>query len=659
MPKRPRPTYDEIELDDRIDADADRAGDDEPGADEVAAPSVSPLEWTAALLQSLSAEQLRAIAIRRGWNLPPARRDKLAEQIANLLAEEPRPATFAEEEAQYAALFNTLYGVDLVIEEHFLRSLWKRRVGGDMKRLDRAVQGLQDAGVLFACDRADGPGHHLHWSPLLHSQELPLLAPQVKLYPTEKVERLTAPAVVPAPGAIADALIELASRESLHTHPRRRDARFDRHPATGDWDYDPRELQGATGWRSRDVYAPVLTVPLDALWYDETAAMLESLAGGSRELGMWVASTLLSAGIVQPGGEALATLVPAEADGWQSQPPEVHHIYFWESWRRGADALLELRVAARRAGFAVQRAGFERNFTPPVLFREIGLAREFVCRLLTPLTPGVWYSYKSFAEWVRNVRPDFLHTLTEAETWFLAAAKTHHRYDLNRTSDWDAVGRPVLAAMLQNVPYWLGAVELRYEGQDLAAFRITPLGAWLLTNGVRGGFAEPAAAPGAAGESVARWIDDTTLRLSAHSEATRLLPLVRAFAEPAREALTFRVTPAAITRALERGIGIPEIAGKLAAAGAPLPPVLRERMDALAANYGRIHLYERLTVLELGDDYALRELLAGTTLGEHIVHQFSPRLVVVRDEAVDALVKEMLSKGYTPRVTDRVNDGGA
>ena len=60
---------------------------------------------------------------------------------------------------------------------------------------------------------------------------------------------------------------------------------------------------------------------------------------------------------------------------------------------------------------------------------------------------------------------------------------------------------------------------------------------------------------------------------------------------------------------------------------------------------------ENMTVLELADDLALREVLANTDLKDHIVHQFSPRLVVIEDSAVDKLVEELVKKGYTPRVS--------
>jgi hypothetical protein len=73
-------------------------------------------------------------------------------------------------------------------------------------------------------------------------------------------------------------------------------------------------------------------------------------------------------------------------------------------------------------------------------------------------------------------------------------------------------------------------------------------------------------------------------------------------------------------------------------------------MRTWSHNYGKLHIYEDITLLELTDDYALQELMVSTSLREALVHQFSPRLVAVRLEAVDTLVQEMEKRGYTPRV---------
>jgi hypothetical protein len=63
-----------------------------------------------------------------------------------------------------------------------------------------------------------------------------------------------------------------------------------------------------------------------------------------------------------------------------------------------------------------------------------------------------------------------------------------------------------------------------------------------------------------------------------------------------------------------------------------------------------VRVYDALTVLELADDLALRELSANTSLAKHIVYQLSSRAVVLKEDAVDQLIEEMQERGYTPRI---------
>ena len=57
-----------------------------------------------------------------------------------------------------------------------------------------------------------------------------------------------------------------------------------------------------------------------------------------------------------------------------------------------------------------------------------------------------------------------------------------------------------------------------------------------------------------------------------------------------------------------------------------------------------------LTVLELADDYMLQELLTQTDLREHLLLTVGPRLVVVRPESADAFARQLVKRGYTPRI---------
>ena len=617
---------------------------------EVNIPPLKPEDHLRSLLRGLTLEQLRGIAQQRGWNLGTPPKEKFVEQLAENLQQSPLPAEFSPEEDQLLRIHNTLWGLETDPTPQSLNQMWKKRGGGDPARLDRAVRGLQSAGVLFPCTQ-ESHDLHYHWSPLIHSADLPLLAPKTKLYPGEKAERLQKPEPLPPLLPLADAIIELAEREPLRRRPRQRDERFSKLVYVGEWDYEPHEIEQVTRNRFYIGAPQALTIPFIPFWADETRQVLETLAGGSRDLGAWLASTLLNLGLLKQTDNE-HTGVDAEKVGlWRKASPEEQHAILWKMWRVGGVGFLELRLAAERASLIVQRSIQDESFTPLELIEEMALARQFVGRLCVPLDPLAWYSWKSFAESVRDLRADFLHTFSDEQTWFFTAAKTHHRYQFHSTPHWDAAYRPVLAAMIEGPLRWFGAVELAYDGKELAAFQVTPLGAWLFSEAKAGSYTGTAPAEEAGAEAI-RWLDDSTLRLRATSDAVRVMPLVRAFADPTRELLTFRVSNESLARAFEKGIAVAEIAAKFAEMGAPVPSALHAHMDALEANYGRVHLYDHLTVLELADDMALRELLAGTSLSQYIVHQFSPRVVIVREEGVDELANELVKKGYTPRVTN-------
>jgi len=365
----------------------------------------------------------------------------------------------------------------------------------------------------------------------------------------------------------------------------------------------------------------------------------------SHDVARWVAAFIFGGQFFTQEGE-YARVNSEQVKMWRATPDEERWQFLWLGWKAGAAALTEMRIATERASLAAQRAPFAREFKPQDFLGEVAMARQFIARLLTPLDPLTWYSFKSFAEYVRGLRPDFLHTVTTQETWWLAARKTQHRFDPNTVQHWDSSYRAVLATILETTLRWMGVTQVAYEKRELVAFRITALGTSLLS-GSQVSLPNEPVDPNAPSIT---WVDETTIHLRATPEAARALSLIRSFADPARESLTFRVTNASIARALEHGTNVAEIADRLAELNAPLPNALRAKMDALAANYGRAHVYEGLTVLELTDDFALRELLASTSLGQFVVHQFSPRLVVVRDENVDQWVSEIVKRGYTPRV---------
>jgi hypothetical protein len=133
----------------------------------------------------------------------------------------------------------------------------------------------------------------------------------------------------------------------------------------------------------------------------------------------------------------------------------------------------------------------------------------------------------------------------------------------------------------------------------------------------------------------------------------------------APEQFTYRLTAEGVSSWIESrfnaeavadGTGVEALIALLAEHSAPngqpsgVSPPWQQTLRTWNANRGLLHLYEGLTLIELADDYALQELLVSTALADHLVYQFSPRLVAVEPDAADTLLAEMQARGYTPRI---------
>jgi hypothetical protein len=117
--------------------------------------------------------------------------------------------------------------------------------------------------------------------------------------------------------------------------------------------------------------------------------------------------------------------------------------------------------------------------------------------------------------------------------------------------------------------------------------------------------------------------------------------------------LCYTVTPAGAMRAFQAGWDPDRLLEALgAAASQPVPPALVEALRGWWAHFGDVQLYTEIALLELADDYALPELLASTSLAQHLLYRFSPRVIALRPEGVEALRAELVGRGYTPKVVE-------
>jgi hypothetical protein len=146
------------------------------------------------------------------------------------------------------------------------------------------------------------------------------------------------------------------------------------------------------------------------------------------------------------------------------------------------------------------------------------------------------------------------------------------------------------------------------------------------------------------------WADKFTLRVPPAPDRAAFIGSIRQAADRGDAPFTYVFTPASIERALQNGVSMDDIGAQFKQMKVNLPRHINEQFKQIARRFGRIRVYQSLTVLELADDFAARELAASTSLMQKVIYQLSPRAFVLPDEAVDALIEEMQAKGYTPRV---------
>jgi hypothetical protein len=165
--------------------------------------------------------------------------------------------------------------------------------------------------------------------------------------------------------------------------------------------------------------------------------------------------------------------------------------------------------------------------------------------------------------------------------------------------------------------------------------------------------AEPSAAPADAVDVEAHAIRVVPSQIE--TRAHNLLNQIARLETVTAQQFVYQLDSQAVYASFEAGLTLAEIA---AAWEELLPiPMLATIRDQLAAwweAYGRVRIYEDLTVIEFDDDYGLAEMKAVTPLEKHIVAEIAPRLVLIRPEAVEALVGALEQAGYTPKQTNDV-----
>lgn len=579
-----------------------------------------------AQLESLTTAALQAMAHRWRWPLPRGRKAALARRLAARLWLYHRLGRWREGlDADLERLLGLirLLGASR-IDRGELERRWIRWTGRDARAFRLAWSRAIQKGLLIPCELGHEarPRPHAHLPAALEVADLPPPVFPVTLHRRFRQEQVvTAPPLLPLLQETVRWLRRKPIPLAVSAHPQAAAL-----PWLRGWPHDPEEVERLLArWPWSPPPDTWLTVPVE--WFAPEA--VEEVA---RSLGLpWEGAAFLLEGLWHlsglPSGEALpARWAPPEIEGAEAT------ARIAEIWRSGA-TLFEIAWLRRRDPTLrlVRWLGWSGGMT--LLYYEWGLGRQALLRLLEGLPEG-WVDWRDVARALEAARPPGFVEASDGLRWRLVRGR--------------GAAEPIpladhLQAYLEGSLFWMGVVSLAYEEGTLRAFRLTEPGRrWL-----RG---EPLEGLPEEGLPETRWVDARTWSVRPGPETAQLLWLSARMGRPVGSPFVFTADEERIEAVFREGYRPEEILALFEACGLPPTPQLAHMVQEVWARLGRVQVFEGVTLLETEDPVMLQELLAATSLQEAIRGWLAPHLVVIDEDALDRLLKEMRDRGYHPVV---------
>lgn len=454
-----------------------------------------------------------------------------------------------------------------------------------------------------------------------------------------------------------------------------------------DWDHDPSELSILTrgqyeGGRSASLrldrvsaatFNWAMTIPAPAPQLcDHDRQHIRSQVGGTDDQIEFYYALLESLGMFS-GIPGEPIVVHKETLQRFLRLSAAHKIQtLWHTWIN-AQMQGEIRAALRQDGqftLRLRRSLAHQNYKPKDLHHEWHVGRAIVLRFLSLLPEGQWLSVDGLLKAIFDVHPNLLHTTSDPSVWWIESSRTGKQFG-TAFEDWQQSYGQFVISMLCGPLQWLGIVRLGYlkPSQDApkaahppAAFQLTETGLFAL--GRRSELLSEQAASSLPHESscfVSKDLTVTVVPDRAPLDVHNLLHSTGRLLEATPDRFIYQLTAEGVSNWLASESATrtershpQESADALIAALSqychPSNTAWCEKLRTWERNRGLLHIYENIALVELADDYALQELLISTSLADSLVHRFSPRLVAIWADRIDALVEEMEKRGYTPRI---------
>lgn len=621
--------------------------------------SASSLDYPSEYRQMLAYQtinELRAIAKKRGFTIHGTRKEPIIEELSTLLCDQE--ATRAEilaldkvQQEMLTYLHLTLapgYGYD---GESIIDGLSRREKSLRRSVLHSQIVDLSERGLLLTFKQQSTVYHVLPQAVRVCLLPRPDLVPS---FPEQEIDQLEV-----REGHARKGIQKLYAVWSyiVAQHPRRppapaRQQAEDQWPQFMGWDHLPPELDEISR-RRRSYYGTIneaVTVPAANYRLDnaDRATMAKQTGLSETEGEFWYVLLEHIQAISGDPGDPIATHELRFQQLLNLPPPAQMRVILFAWMVNTAWSEMDIILRANEE-IRLRRSLMYTTYKPNNLYQEWRAGRYALLRFLSLLEENRWVSLNGFTEAIFEINPDIVHKLSDRAVWWLESTRTRKQFGTT-FEDWrQSYGRFILTSLTGPLQ-WLGLVDLGYRGDQLAAFRLTPTGSFALgRRRTLSGNEQQVDV-----RDTVEFREDMTIALIPGRAPEQLHDLLRNIGRLGKatpERFVYRVTANHILETLEQGRAVDTSIALLSKwSGQDVPAAWEDQMRTWSHNYGKLHIYEDITLIEMTDDYALQELMVNTSLCEAIVHQFSPRLVAIRLEAVDTLVLEMEKRGYTPRV---------
>ncbi len=276
-------------------------------------------------------------------------------------------------------------------------------------------------------------------------------------------------------------------------------------------------------------------------------------------------------------------------------------------------------------------------------------ARKFIIDQVRKLKPLEWVSLQSLVDRIYEHDYEFLLSRRPVASYYYYGTINPYEYLSNELmltfrgiageeDGWQKVEANLIRGVIFGPLFWIGLVDLGWAGKEEGpptAFRLTSLGAWVF------GLGEQPEIPMEGGRVI---VQPTMQIMALDPIQDAVLANLDRFAEriSAERAVEYRLTRASVYAAQQAGWDAAQIKTVLEQySGSSLPPNVDRTLDEWQAQYERIVIHPRVTLLH-GDPQAVDQVANNSATAGWIAMRPLPEVALLKSEQAIPRVTKML-----------------